>query len=57
MLRFIAGGTVAKDISSRNLQADVVASVPGGVAYAEDHPAVVEWVAHAASVAVRRRFC
>ena len=46
---YYAGGTVAKDISSRNLQADVVASVPGGVAFAEDHPAVVAWAAQAAS--------
>lgn len=35
---FYAGGSVTRDIASRDLAADV------GAAYAEDHPAVVRWV-------------
>ena len=35
---FYAGGSVTRDVSSRDLAADV------GAAYAEDHPAVVRWV-------------
>jgi UDP-N-acetylmuramate--alanine ligase len=40
---FYAGGTVAKDLSSRDLAADLPAAVRAG--YAEDHAAVVRWVA------------
>ena len=36
---FYAGGTVARDLSSRDLAQDI------GAAYAPDHPAVVRWVA------------
>jgi UDP-N-acetylmuramate--alanine ligase len=36
---FYAGGSVARDLSSRDLAADV------GAAYAEDHAAVARWVA------------
>ena len=36
---FYAGGTVTRDLSSRDLAGDI------GVAYAADHPAVVRWVA------------
>ena len=39
---FYAGGTVAKDLSSRDLASDVPASL--GVGYAKDHAAVVDWV-------------
>ncbi len=39
---FYAGGTVAKDISSRDLVADLPAALDVG--YAHDHPAVVYWV-------------
>jgi UDP-N-acetylmuramate--alanine ligase len=39
---FYAGGTVAKDLSSRDLAADLPASLRAG--YAENHAAVVEWV-------------
>jgi UDP-N-acetylmuramate-alanine ligase len=39
---FYAGGTVAKDISSRDLAAELPAALRGG--YAEDHAAVVTWV-------------
>jgi UDP-N-acetylmuramate--alanine ligase len=35
---FYAGGSVTRDVSSRDLAADV------GAAFAEDHPAVVRWV-------------
>jgi UDP-N-acetylmuramate-alanine ligase len=40
---FYAGGTVAKDISSRDLAADLPSGLRCG--YAEDHAAVVRWVA------------
>ena len=40
---FYAGGTVAKDISSRDLAADLPPRLRAG--YAEDHAAVVQWVA------------
>jgi UDP-N-acetylmuramate--alanine ligase len=40
---FYAGGTVAKDISSRDLAADLPPHMRAG--YAEDHAAVVQWVA------------
>ena len=40
---FYAGGTVAKDLSSRDLAGDLPASLRPG--YAEDHAAVVRWVA------------
>jgi len=40
---FYAGGTVAKDLSSRDLAADLPAAL--NVGYAEDHAAVVRWVA------------
>jgi UDP-N-acetylmuramate-alanine ligase len=43
---FYAGGTVAKDLSSRDLAADLPASLRVG--YAENHPAVVRWVAEEA---------
>ena len=43
---FYAGGTVAKDLSSRDLAADLPASLRVG--YAADHPAVVRWVAEEA---------
>ena len=43
---FYAGGTVAKDLSSRDLAADLPASLRAS--YAEDHPAVVRWVAEEA---------
>jgi UDP-N-acetylmuramate--alanine ligase len=36
---YYAGGTVTRDLSSRDLAADI------GCAYAADHPAVVRWVA------------
>jgi UDP-N-acetylmuramate-alanine ligase len=36
---FYAGGTVTRDLSSRDLAQDI------GAAYAPDHPAVVRWVA------------
>jgi UDP-N-acetylmuramate--alanine ligase len=36
---YYAGGTVARDLSSRDLAADI------GAAYAEDHAAVIRWVA------------
>jgi UDP-N-acetylmuramate--alanine ligase len=36
---FYAGGTVTRDLSSRDLAQDI------GAAYAADHPAVVRWVA------------
>ena len=39
---FYAGGTVAKDVSSRMLSADLPPSLRCG--YAADHAAVVEWV-------------
>jgi UDP-N-acetylmuramate--alanine ligase len=39
---FYAGGTVAKDISSRDLAADLPPTL--NVGYAADHPAVVDWV-------------
>jgi UDP-N-acetylmuramate--alanine ligase len=39
---FYAGGTVAKDISSRDLVADLPATLEVG--HAADHPAVVDWV-------------
>jgi len=39
---FYAGGTVAKDVSSRLLAADLPAAFRCG--YAADHGAVVEWV-------------
>ena len=39
---FYAGGTVARDISSRDLAADLPAGLQAG--YAADHPAVVAWV-------------
>jgi UDP-N-acetylmuramate--alanine ligase len=39
---FYAGGTVAKDLSSRDLVADLPASLHAG--YAENHDAVVRWV-------------
>ena len=39
---FYAGGTVAKDLSSRDLAADLPAAL--GVGYANDHAAVVAWV-------------
>jgi len=40
---FYAGGTVAKDLSSRDLAADLPPALRVG--YAEDHAAVVRWVA------------
>ena len=40
---FYAGGTVAKDLSSRDLAADLPAALRVG--YAENHAAVVRWVA------------
>jgi len=43
---FYAGGTVAKDISSRDLAADLPPQMRAG--YAEDHAAVVQWVAREA---------
>ena len=43
---FYAGGTVAKDISSRDLAADLPPRMRAG--YAEDHAAVVQWVAREA---------
>ena len=43
---FYAGGTVAKDISSRDLAADLPPRLRAG--YAEDHAAVVQWVAREA---------
>ncbi len=43
---FYAGGTVARDISSQVLAADLPRAVPCG--YAADHAAVVEWVRGAA---------
>jgi UDP-N-acetylmuramate--alanine ligase len=43
---FYAGGTVAKDVSSRDLVADLPPAI--GAAYAPDHRAVVEWVAREA---------
>jgi UDP-N-acetylmuramate--alanine ligase len=39
---YYAGGTVTRDISSRDLAADLPASLRCG--YAADHPAVIEWV-------------
>jgi len=39
---FYAGGTVAKDVSSRMLAEDLPAQM--GCAYAPDHPAVVDWI-------------
>jgi UDP-N-acetylmuramate--alanine ligase len=39
---FYAGGTVAKDVSSRDLVADLPAAL--GAGHAEDHAAVVRWV-------------
>ena len=39
---FYAGGTVTRDLSSRDLAQDI------GAAYAPDHPAVVRWVAREA---------
>jgi UDP-N-acetylmuramate-alanine ligase len=39
---FYAGGTVAKDLSSRDLAGDLPASIRAG--YAENHAAVVRWV-------------
>jgi len=39
---FYAGGTVAKDVSSRMLAEDLPAKM--GSAYAPDHPAVVDWI-------------
>jgi UDP-N-acetylmuramate--alanine ligase len=43
---FYAGGTVAKDISSRMLAGDLPAAL--GCGYAPDHAAVVDWVRGAA---------
>jgi UDP-N-acetylmuramate--alanine ligase len=43
---FYAGGTVAKDLSSRDLAADLPSSLRAG--YAKDHAAVVAWVAREA---------
>ena len=40
---FYAGGTVAQDVSSRDLAADLPPALRAG--YAENHSAVVEWVA------------
>jgi UDP-N-acetylmuramate--alanine ligase len=39
---FYAGGTVARNLSSRDLAADLPAALDAG--YAPDHPAVVAWV-------------
>ncbi|MBM3218259.1 MAG: UDP-N-acetylmuramate--alanine ligase [Candidatus Rokubacteria bacterium] len=39
---FYAGGTVAKDLSSRELAADLPSALRAG--YAKDHAAVVDWV-------------
>jgi UDP-N-acetylmuramate--alanine ligase len=39
---FYAGGTVARDVSSRMLAEDLPASA--GCAYAPDHRAVIDWV-------------
>ena len=39
---FYAGGTVAKDISSRMLAADLPAALNCG--YAPSHPGVVDWI-------------
>jgi UDP-N-acetylmuramate--alanine ligase len=39
---FYAGGTVAKDLSSRDLAADLPVAL--GAGYASDHAAVVDWV-------------
>jgi UDP-N-acetylmuramate--alanine ligase len=39
---FYAGGTVAKDLSSRDLAADLPPALRAG--YAKDHAAVVDWV-------------
>ena len=39
---FYAGGTVAKDVSSRDLAGDLPPAL--GVAYAPDHGAVVRWI-------------
>src|SRR5262249_38297928 len=41
---FYAGGTVARDLSSRDLVADLPAAL--GVGYAPDHAAAVAWVEH-----------
>jgi UDP-N-acetylmuramate--alanine ligase len=43
---FYAGGTVARDLSSRDLAADLPPAMRAG--YAEDHAAVVRWVAQEA---------
>ena len=43
---FYAGGTVARDLSSRDLATDLPAEMRAG--YAEDHAAVVRWVAQEA---------
>ena len=43
---FYAGGTVARDLSSRDLAADLPPEMHAG--YAEDHAAVVGWVAREA---------
>jgi UDP-N-acetylmuramate--alanine ligase len=39
---FYAGGTVAKDVSSRMLAEDLPAGL--GCAYAADHPTVIDWL-------------
>jgi UDP-N-acetylmuramate--alanine ligase len=39
---FYAGGTIARDIGSRDLTGDLPAAL--GCGYAADHPSVVEWV-------------
>jgi UDP-N-acetylmuramate--alanine ligase len=44
---FYAGGTVAKDVSSRDLAADLPPEL--GAAYARDHAAVVRWIGEQAT--------